>query len=277
MDDARSSATSPTLLGRLRQDPADTAAWSTFVLRYGPRVHAWCRHWRLQEADARDVTQNVLVKLVARMRTFSYDRSGSFRGWLKTVTYHAWRDYLHGQQRAGQGSGDSAALAALHSLEAGDDLARHLQEEFDLELLEEAAGRTRPRQGVGQRRGERVVPVEQGVCRAPGADATPAGEQRGRLAPFMLGLHVRVVRGGQDGLGSETSRHRDSPLAPTRSAEGRRQRSGRSAFGCPGVRIHGRRARPPEGRPQQAAGEHVSRRQAVLEEFQPWTVQLRAV
>ena len=145
IDDARFPATSPTLLGRLRQDPTDTAAWSTFVLRYGPRVHAWCRHWRLQEADARDVTQNVLVKLVARMRTFSYDRSGSFRGWLKTVTYHAWRDYLHGQQRAGQGSGDSAALAALHSLEAGDDLARHLQEEFDLELLEEAAGRVRLR------------------------------------------------------------------------------------------------------------------------------------
>jgi RNA polymerase sigma-70 factor (ECF subfamily) len=88
MDDARSSGTSPTLLGRLRQDPADTAAWSTFVLRYGPRIHAWCQQWRLQEADAQDVTQNVLVKLLARMRTFNYDRAGSFRGWLKTVTYH---------------------------------------------------------------------------------------------------------------------------------------------------------------------------------------------
>jgi RNA polymerase sigma factor (sigma-70 family) len=115
------------------------------VLRYGPRIHAWCRHWRLQEADAQDVTQNVLVKLVARMRTFSYDRAGSFRGWLKTVTYHAWRDYLHGQQRAGQGSGDTAVLAALHGVEAGDDLARYLEKEFDLELLEAAAARVRLR------------------------------------------------------------------------------------------------------------------------------------
>jgi RNA polymerase sigma factor (sigma-70 family) len=145
MDDARSSATSPTLLGRLRQGPADPEAWGTFVLRYGPRVHAWCRRWGLQEADAQDVTQDVLVKLVTRMRTFSYDRSGSFRGWLKTVTYHAWRDSLHGQQRAGQGSGDSAVLAVLHSVEAGDDLARRLQEEFDLELLEEAGARVRLR------------------------------------------------------------------------------------------------------------------------------------
>jgi RNA polymerase sigma-70 factor (ECF subfamily) len=140
MDNALSPETSPTLLGRLRQDPADAAAWSTFVLRYGPRIHAWCQQWRLQEADAQDVTQNVLVKLLARMRTFNYDRAGSFRGWLKTVTYHAWRDYLHSQQRAGQGSGDSAVLTALHDLEAGDDLARHLEKEFDLELFEAAAG-----------------------------------------------------------------------------------------------------------------------------------------
>lgn len=145
MDDARSPDTSPTLLGRLRQDGTDPAAWNTFVLRYGPRIYAWCRQWRLQEADAQDVTQDVLIKLVARMRTFSYDASGSFRGWLKTVTYHAWRDYLHGQQRAGQGSGDSAVLAVLHRLEAADDLARHLQEEFDLELLEAAAARVRLR------------------------------------------------------------------------------------------------------------------------------------
>jgi RNA polymerase sigma factor (sigma-70 family) len=145
MDDALTPGTSPTLLGRLRQDPADAAAWRTFVLRYGPRIHAWCCQWRLQEADAQDVTQAVLLKLVARMRTFTYDASGSFRGWLKTVTYHAWRDYLHGQQRAGQGSGDSAALAALQCLEAGDDLTRRLQEEFDLELLEEAAARVRLR------------------------------------------------------------------------------------------------------------------------------------
>ena len=145
MDSAETPGTSPTLLGRLRQNPADAAAWSAFVLRYGPRIHTWCRQWRLQEADAQDVTQDVLVKLVNRMRTFTYDASGSFRGWLKTVTYHAWRDYVDSQQRAGQGSGDSAVLAVLDNLEAGGDLSKRLEEEFDLELLEEAAARVRLR------------------------------------------------------------------------------------------------------------------------------------
>jgi RNA polymerase sigma factor (sigma-70 family) len=182
MDGAGSSATSPTLLGRLRRDPTDTAAWSTFVLRYGPRIHAWCRRWGLQEADAQDVTQDVLVKLVTRMRTFSYDRSGSFRGWLKTVTYHAWHDSLHGQRRAGRGSGDSAVLAALHRLEARDDLARHLQEEFDLELLEEAAARVRLR----------VKPHTWEAYRLLTEEGLPVPEVAGRLG--MQAAMVFVAR-----------------------------------------------------------------------------------
>src|SRR5262245_42683877 len=145
MDDEASSTTNPTLLGRLHQDPADPAAWEAFVRRYGPRIYAWCRQWRLQEADAQDVTQNVLVKLVARMKTFTYDGTRSFRAWLKTVTFHALCDYLDGQKRAGQGSGDSAVVAALDNVEARDDLARHLGEAFDLELLEEATARVRQR------------------------------------------------------------------------------------------------------------------------------------
>ena len=44
--------TSPTLLGRLRRDPKDQAAWSEFVARYGPRIRRWCHGWGLQEADA---------------------------------------------------------------------------------------------------------------------------------------------------------------------------------------------------------------------------------
>jgi RNA polymerase sigma-70 factor (ECF subfamily) len=145
MGDPRPSETSPTLLGRLRQNPADPAAWNLFVRRYGPRIYAWCRLWHLQEADAQDVTQSVLVQMVSTMQTFTYRPSGSFRGWLKTVTYHAWRKYLKSQQRAGRGSGDSAALAVLHELKARRDLFRELQQEFDLELLEEATARVRLR------------------------------------------------------------------------------------------------------------------------------------
>ena len=102
-----SSRTSVTLLGRLRQDPKDQAAWNDFVARYEPKILQWCRGWRLQESDARDVTQDVLLKLHGLLAKFAYDPSRSFRGWLKTLTHHAWRDVVAERKRGGIGSGDS--------------------------------------------------------------------------------------------------------------------------------------------------------------------------
>jgi RNA polymerase sigma-70 factor (ECF subfamily) len=78
--------TSPTLPGRLRQGPADQAAWGQFVERYGRRVYAWCRKGAQQAADAEDVTPMVRVRPAERMRTFAEDPSKSFRGWLRTLT-----------------------------------------------------------------------------------------------------------------------------------------------------------------------------------------------
>jgi RNA polymerase sigma-70 factor (ECF subfamily) len=150
MDDAFHSLTSSTLLGRLRGAPADQAAWREFVERYGPKIYGWCRKWRLQQADAEDVTQNVLVRLASRLRTFVYDPDQSFRGWLKTVTWHALSDYLSARQRPGQGSGDPDVARELESIAARDDLMQQLAADFDHELLEEAQARVQARVGPGR-------------------------------------------------------------------------------------------------------------------------------
>jgi RNA polymerase sigma factor (sigma-70 family) len=139
------SGTRITLLGRLRRDPTNQAAWGEFVEHYGAKIYGWCRKWNLQEADAQDVTQNVLLKLAQKLREFTYDPSRSFRAWLKTLTHHAWSDYLEIRQRPGLGSGDSQVGAMLHSVEARDDLVKHLEAEFDRELLDEAMLRVRLR------------------------------------------------------------------------------------------------------------------------------------
>ncbi len=137
--------TSPTLLGRLRAAPTDEAAWVAFVERYGRRIYTWARHWNLQHADAEDVAQMVLARLARRLPNFVYDEGGTFRGWLWTLTRHAWSDFLHARERSGRGSGDSGVLAYLESAEAGDDLAARLAQEFDEELLEAAMARVQLR------------------------------------------------------------------------------------------------------------------------------------
>jgi RNA polymerase sigma-70 factor (ECF subfamily) len=139
------SRTSASLLGRLSTDPGDAGAWEQFVHRYGPRILQWCLHGGMQDADAQDITQNVLLMVARQIRTFRYDPERSFRGWLKAVTRGAWSKWLEGQRRTVQGSGDSAILDRLATQEAGDDLERRLEEEYERELLESASARVRLR------------------------------------------------------------------------------------------------------------------------------------
>src|SRR5262245_14279966 len=137
--------TDATLLTRLRQDPSEQAGWDEFVERYGRHIYRWCRQWNLQDADAEDVTQDILVKLTQNLRAFAYDPSRSFRGWLKTVAHHAWRNFEESRRRARRAADDSQAQELMLTLEAREDLAQKLEEAFDLELLEAAKVRVRLR------------------------------------------------------------------------------------------------------------------------------------
>ena len=82
-DEATESTTSTSLLIRLRQAPADQAAWAEFVRRYGSRIPDWGRRWGLQEADAHDVT--------VRWSILASPKSGK----NMLVKYHSSRITLH--------------------------------------------------------------------------------------------------------------------------------------------------------------------------------------
>jgi RNA polymerase sigma-70 factor (ECF subfamily) len=129
----------------LRNDPGDQSAWSAFVDRYGPQIHAWCLRWKLQDADAQDITQMVLLKLVRHLPDFAYDPSRSFRGWLHTLTAHSWSDFIHDQVRGVRGAADLTVADRLVTVRARVDLVRHLEETYDLELLELAMAEVRER------------------------------------------------------------------------------------------------------------------------------------
>jgi RNA polymerase sigma-70 factor (ECF subfamily) len=137
--------TRASLLVRLRAGAADPDAWRQFVLLYGPLLMAWGRRWGLQEADAEDVTQTVLLKLAGRLRSFEYDPTRRFRGFLRVVAQGVWVDLLSAGRREVPGSGDSAVEAALGSAPARDDLAARLEAAYDRELLDLATQRVQAR------------------------------------------------------------------------------------------------------------------------------------
>jgi len=138
-------STRVTLLHRLNQNPGDQISWSEFVRLYGPAIRGWLVHWGLQEADAQDVTQNVLLRLTTKLPQFKYDPARSFRGWLKTLTHHAWHDFVTESGYRNRGSGDTSILDQLQTVAAREDLTARVEAEFDKELLEVALTRARER------------------------------------------------------------------------------------------------------------------------------------
>ncbi len=136
--------TSITLMMRVGQSPADHDAWGRFVERYQPMIRAWCLKWGAQAADADDVAQEVLTKLVTAMKTFRYDPDRSFRAWLKTVTQNAWTDLVKSQRlRAAGGPGRILTIADSH--DALVDLEQQMVEALDRELFELAMHRVEKR------------------------------------------------------------------------------------------------------------------------------------
>lgn len=178
MADAPLPVTRATLLARLRHEPANQAGWDEFVEVYGRHIFRWCRQWKLQDADAEDVTQEILTQLTRKLREFSYDPSRSFRGWLKTVAHHAWRDFVDGRRPAHAAAGDSRAWELLQTIEAREDLLRKLEEAFDHELLEAAKVRVRLR----------VAPHTWEAFRLVALEGLPAADVAGKV-----GMQVAMV------------------------------------------------------------------------------------
>ena len=139
------SLTSASLLAQLRNGSSNEAAWQAFVDRYAPRVLSWCRQRNLQQADAEDVTQTILLKLARVMAEFEYDPAMSFRSWLKTVTHRTVVDFLRQQERRELAAGGSEASQRINCAAARDDLLGRLRESFDMEILEAAMNNVRGR------------------------------------------------------------------------------------------------------------------------------------
>ena len=69
---ADSPATRPSLLVRIR-DGRDAGAWGQFVELYAPVVYGFARKRGLQDADAADLTQEVLRAVVSAVGRLDYD------------------------------------------------------------------------------------------------------------------------------------------------------------------------------------------------------------
>jgi RNA polymerase sigma factor (sigma-70 family) len=135
--------TRPSLLVRLR-DNQDREAWAEFVELYAPMIYGLARRRGLQDADAADLTQEVLRCVSEAFKTWNYDsRRGRFRGWLYTVTRNRLHDFLACRARREQAGGDSRTQALLGELPAPDAEEASWEREYRQQVFHQAAERVR--------------------------------------------------------------------------------------------------------------------------------------
>jgi len=130
--------THPSLLIRLR-DARDGAAWALFVEIYTPLIYRYCRKRHLQEADAAEVAQEVLLQVNRSITSFEYQpERGRFRDWLGSVVRSKLSRFFR-RVRPGTNE-DTHVLANLAGNYGDADWADH----FNNDLLQITLARIQP-------------------------------------------------------------------------------------------------------------------------------------
>ena len=128
---AQTPTTPASLLFRLR-DPQDHEAWVEFVSLYEPVAYRLLRRRGLQDADAREVMQELFLAVNRSIKRWVPTKEhGAFRSWLRRVARNLVINWLKSRSRRAAATGDTDFQALLEQLpvDAAEETA-----EFDHEL-----------------------------------------------------------------------------------------------------------------------------------------------
>jgi RNA polymerase sigma factor (sigma-70 family) len=119
------------LLLRLR-DSQDHEAWTEFITLYEPVTYRLLRRHGLQDADAREVMQELFLAVIRSIDRWDPAKErGSFRGWLRRVARNLVINWLQRRAVRPNAIGGSDVQTMLDSVAATDGPQTS---EFDREL-----------------------------------------------------------------------------------------------------------------------------------------------
>lgn len=136
--------TRQSLLLRLKRREND--AWGEFISIYEDAIVRYCRARGLQDADARDATQEVLAAVHDRIESWDCQEArGSLRAWLFRVARNVAIDTLRRRRRHAIASGDSDMREMLAEIPSTDETeATAFQLEYRRAMFNWAAEEVRP-------------------------------------------------------------------------------------------------------------------------------------
>ena len=180
-------ATQPSLLVRIR-DQHDKDSRSQFVEIYAPLGDGFLRTHGLPDADAADLTQDVLGKVALAVKSFDYSaQRGSFRRWLFTIVRNRLRNFWRDRARQARGTGDTQTCEMLaQQPQQEDELAEKWDRAYQEQLFQYAADRVRGHFQESTWRAFWKTAVE-------GQAAKEVAEKLGMSVPAVLMAKGRVI------------------------------------------------------------------------------------
>lgn len=137
--------TSLSLLHRLQRSP-ESESWDRLTNIYAPLIRAWLRKYDVQESDADDLVQEVLLAVSKDLSKFEHGgQPGAFRGWLKGILVNRLRNFWRARDRRREAPGHSDIDEKLAELEIPtSELSQLWNEEHDKYVLRQLMDLVKP-------------------------------------------------------------------------------------------------------------------------------------
>jgi len=124
-------------------DPANGEAWREFAAIYRPAAYRFARRRGLQDADAEDLAQRVLVAIAGQIAEWRpASPKGSFRAWLSTVARNMIVNAVT-RQKPDAGQGGSSVIERLRNQPAAEEAEAEFDEEYRRALFRLASDQVR--------------------------------------------------------------------------------------------------------------------------------------
>lgn len=120
------------------KSPENREAWEEFVDLYHPAIYRMARRRGLQDSDAQDLVQNVLMRISRAIGDWEPQPGTRFRHWLRKITSNAVFTALNRKPRdAARGGSEAVDRLAEHPQAVEEDA--ELEKEFKRERYLRAA------------------------------------------------------------------------------------------------------------------------------------------
>ncbi len=126
-------------------DSGDAEAWEQFAAIYEPLVYRLARGKGFQDADAKEISQEVMVSVAGAVERWRPDpEKGRFRDWLFRIARNLMIKYLTRRKHRPLGTGDSQFQKLLEREgEIDPNLSRELDREYEREMFQWASAQVR--------------------------------------------------------------------------------------------------------------------------------------